>query len=185
MNTATSSTDDLSATNQLSSSAFHSKDSALGLSDDNLNYLSTNQLLLMHDDDDDDERPQRLLSPSLLTVPSARQSKYLPRLGIKRFAALSRNIIDRTAHNDDAIRSNIDCVHLDYSASVIKERERRKKNLRSVGRVHFVARVVHDHFVYTHTHTHISIKGQIGCYADCVRVERRTREITAARERDP
>ncbi|WP_317205558.1 hypothetical protein [Janthinobacterium sp.] len=122
LNTATSSTDDLSATNQLSSSAFHSKDSALGLSDDNLNYLSTNQLLLMHDDDDDDDRqqPQRL-SPSLLTVPSTRQSKYLAgreRLNYwnQTFATLSMSIVDRAAHNDDAIRSNIDCVHLDYSA---------------------------------------------------------------------
>lgn len=55
-NTAASSTDDLSSTHQLSSSVFHSKDSALGLSDDNLHYLQTNpHLLNVVDDDDEDE----------------------------------------------------------------------------------------------------------------------------------
>ncbi|CAF1116738.1 unnamed protein product [Adineta steineri] len=54
INTAASSTDDLSTTNQLSSSVFHSKDSALGLSDDNLNGLQTNPHIINDDDDDND-----------------------------------------------------------------------------------------------------------------------------------
>jgi hypothetical protein len=55
INTTASSTDDLSATHQLSSSVFHSKDSALGLSDDNLNFPSKNPFLIQDDDDDDDD----------------------------------------------------------------------------------------------------------------------------------
>jgi len=59
INTATSSTDDLSTMNHLSASVFHSKDSALGLSDDNLNIPQTNQFQTT---DDDDEQEQRLSS---------------------------------------------------------------------------------------------------------------------------
>lgn len=55
INTAASSTDDLSTTHQLSSSVFHSKDSALGLSDDNLHYVQTNPALIKDDDDDDED----------------------------------------------------------------------------------------------------------------------------------
>jgi hypothetical protein len=55
INTTASSTDDLSTTHQLSSSVFHSKDSALGLSDDNLNVPSKNPFTIMDDDDDDDD----------------------------------------------------------------------------------------------------------------------------------
>ncbi|UJR26376.1 hypothetical protein I4U23_007709 [Adineta vaga] len=55
INTAASSTDDLSTTHQLSSSVFHSKDSALGLSDDNLHYLQTNPQPIKDDDEDDDD----------------------------------------------------------------------------------------------------------------------------------
>lgn len=54
--TTTSSTDDLTRTNQVLSSTFHSKDSALGLSDDNLNQfisqeeqLNTSSLNLFQD----------------------------------------------------------------------------------------------------------------------------------------
>ena len=59
INTTASSTDDLSTTHQLSSSVFHSKDSALGLSDDNLNLPQTNQFIVIDDDEDDDDQ-QRL-----------------------------------------------------------------------------------------------------------------------------
>lgn len=55
INTAASSIDDLSTTHHLSSSVFHSKDSALGLSDDNLNCLQANQYIIMDDDDDEDD----------------------------------------------------------------------------------------------------------------------------------
>lgn len=46
INTAASSTDDLSTTHQLSASVFHSKDSALGLSDDHLNKIQSNELII-------------------------------------------------------------------------------------------------------------------------------------------
>ncbi|CAF4689741.1 unnamed protein product, partial [Rotaria socialis] len=62
INTAASSSDDLSSTHQLLSSAFHSKDSALGLSDDNLNCLQTNEFNIqdIHNDyDEDDDRQQQ------------------------------------------------------------------------------------------------------------------------------
>jgi hypothetical protein len=76
--TTASSTDDLSTTHQLSSSVFHSKDSALGLSDDNLNCLQTNQIIIMDDDndddDDDDEQQEQILSSSLPVQQD--QSKY-------------------------------------------------------------------------------------------------------------
>ncbi len=68
INTTASSTDDLSTTHQLSSSVFHSKDSALGLSDDNLNCLQTKQSIIIDeddDDDDDDDQQQQILSLSL------------------------------------------------------------------------------------------------------------------------
>ncbi|CAF1306271.1 unnamed protein product [Adineta steineri] len=76
INTAASSTDDLSTTNQLSSSVFHSKDSALGLSDDNLNGLQTNPHIINDDDDDndnvddddDDDDLQRQISSSSLQI---------------------------------------------------------------------------------------------------------------------
>ena len=58
--TAASSTDDLSTTNHLSSSAFHSKDSALGLSDDNLNRVQTNKSITIDDDDDDQQQVSSL-----------------------------------------------------------------------------------------------------------------------------
>ena len=82
LNTAASSTDDLSlVTHHLSASAFHSKDSALGLSDDNLNYVPSNPLITMPDDDDDDEDEDddgegehQISLPSLSISPS--QSKY-------------------------------------------------------------------------------------------------------------
>ena len=80
MNTAASSTDDLSlVTHHLSASAFHSKDSALGLSDDNLNYVPSNPLITMpdeddDDDDDDDDGEHQTSLPSLSIPPS--QSKY-------------------------------------------------------------------------------------------------------------
>lgn len=70
INTTASSTDDLSTTHQLSSSVFHSKDSALGLSDDNLNILQTTNQDLIHDDDDDVQHP-------LLIITQDNQSKYL------------------------------------------------------------------------------------------------------------
>lgn len=71
INTATSSTDDLSiVTHHLSSSAFHSKDSALGLSDDNLNCLPTNPLITTLEDDNEHQ-----ISSLSLTIPSS-QSKY-------------------------------------------------------------------------------------------------------------
>ena len=54
MSRAASSTDDLSITYHLSSSAFHSKDSALGLSDDNITCPETNQIIIKSDDGDDD-----------------------------------------------------------------------------------------------------------------------------------
>ncbi len=44
--TTTSSTDDLTRTNQFLSSTFHSKDSALGLSDDHLNKIQSNELII-------------------------------------------------------------------------------------------------------------------------------------------
>lgn len=77
MNTTASSTDDLSTTHQLSSSVFHSKDSALGLSDDNLNCLQTNHFLIMDDDDDDNnnnnnEQQEQILS----SISQHNQSKY-------------------------------------------------------------------------------------------------------------
>ncbi len=77
MNTTASSTDDLSTTHQLSSSVFHSKDSALGLSDDNLNGLQTNQFIIIDDDEeeDDDQQEQILSSSSFIEQPN--QSKYL------------------------------------------------------------------------------------------------------------
>jgi hypothetical protein len=87
IDTATSSTDDLSLTHQLSSSAFHSKDSALGLSDDNLNCLPSSQLFIRLSDDDDDDNDdddggdggvdeQRTQIPALsLAIPPS-QSKY-------------------------------------------------------------------------------------------------------------
>ncbi|CAF4129395.1 unnamed protein product, partial [Rotaria sp. Silwood2] len=50
IDTTTSSIDDLTKTNQFLTSTFYSKDSALGLSDDNLNYLQTNQLIIFDDD---------------------------------------------------------------------------------------------------------------------------------------
>jgi len=67
INTTASSTDDLSTTHQLSSSVFHSKDSALGLSDDNLNCLQTKKSIIINDDDDDndDNQQQQVLSLSL------------------------------------------------------------------------------------------------------------------------
>ncbi|CAF0928389.1 unnamed protein product [Rotaria sordida] len=49
IDTTTSSIDDLTKTNQFLTSIFHSKDSALGLSDDNLNNLQTNQLIIFDD----------------------------------------------------------------------------------------------------------------------------------------
>ncbi len=77
INTTASSTDDLSTTHQLSSSVFHSKDSALGLSDDNLNFPQRNPFLIMDDDDDDDDQQKQqqeiLSSSSLLLI----ESKYL------------------------------------------------------------------------------------------------------------
>ena len=88
MNTAASSTDDLSTTHQLSASVFHSKDSALGLSDDNLNLPSTNPFLIKdedeeeeeeeNNDDDDDHHPEHILltSSSLLQSIDDNQSKY-------------------------------------------------------------------------------------------------------------
>ena len=87
MNTANSSTDDLSTTttHQLSASVFHSKDSALGLSDDNLNLPSTNPFLIKdddeeendHDEDDDDDHPKHiLLTSSSLQPVHDNQSKY-------------------------------------------------------------------------------------------------------------
>lgn len=80
-NTAASSTDDLSTTtHQLSASVFHSKDSALGLSDDNLNLPSTNPFLIKDDDeeeDDDDDHPEHiLLTSSSLQPVHDNQSKY-------------------------------------------------------------------------------------------------------------
>ena len=44
-----SSIDDLTQTNQVLASTFHSKDSALGLSNDNLNYLQMNELNIFDD----------------------------------------------------------------------------------------------------------------------------------------
>jgi len=44
--TTTSSIDDLTRINQLLSSTFHSNDSALGLSDDNLNNTQSNELII-------------------------------------------------------------------------------------------------------------------------------------------
>jgi hypothetical protein len=46
INIKTSSIDDLTRTNQFLSSTFHSKDSALGLSDDNLNQIQSNELII-------------------------------------------------------------------------------------------------------------------------------------------
>jgi hypothetical protein len=78
INTTASSTDDLSATRHLSSSVCHSKDSALGLSDDNLNCLQTNQFIIINndddDDDDDDDQEHQILSSSLPIQHD--QSKY-------------------------------------------------------------------------------------------------------------
>jgi len=45
-NTTTSSIDDLPQINQLLSSTFYSRDSALGLSDDNLNNTQSNELII-------------------------------------------------------------------------------------------------------------------------------------------
>lgn len=59
INTATSSSDDLSSSRQLSSSAFHSKDSALGLSDDNLNCIQSKPFIIKtnynHNYDEEDD----------------------------------------------------------------------------------------------------------------------------------
>jgi len=46
INIKTSSIDDLTRTNQFLSSTFHSKDSALGLSDENLNQIQSNELII-------------------------------------------------------------------------------------------------------------------------------------------
>jgi hypothetical protein len=46
IHTTASSTDDLTRTNQFLSSTFHSKDSALGSSDDNLNHRQSNKLII-------------------------------------------------------------------------------------------------------------------------------------------
>jgi hypothetical protein len=63
--TAASSTDDLSTTHHLSLSAFHSKDSALGSSDDNLNRVQTHKSIIIDDDDDDDHQHQQISSSPL------------------------------------------------------------------------------------------------------------------------
>jgi hypothetical protein len=68
---SSSSTDDLSlVTPNLSLSAFHSKDSALGLSDDNLNCVRSNPLNTIPTDDDEQQ-----ISSSSLAMPTS-QSKY-------------------------------------------------------------------------------------------------------------
>ncbi|CAM4771306.1 unnamed protein product [Rotaria magnacalcarata] len=51
IDTAASSIDDLTKTNQLLTSTFHSKDSALGLSDDNLNRTQSNELIIFEDNE--------------------------------------------------------------------------------------------------------------------------------------
>ncbi|CAF3616162.1 unnamed protein product [Rotaria sp. Silwood1] len=62
IDTTASSTDDLTQTNQFLTSTFHSKDSALGLSDDNLNYLQTNQLIILDDNDNNNNNQQYISS---------------------------------------------------------------------------------------------------------------------------
>lgn len=50
IDTAASSIDDLTKANQFLTSTFHSKDSALGLSDDNLNFTQSNELTVFEHD---------------------------------------------------------------------------------------------------------------------------------------
>jgi len=66
--TARSSIDDLTRTNQFLSSTFHSKDSALGLSDDNLNHQQLNELIIQ-------EQQQKI--PSLITFEDTSKFHFL------------------------------------------------------------------------------------------------------------
>ena len=81
MSRTASSTDDLSVTHQLSSSAFHSKDSALGLSDDNITCPQTNPIIIKDDDDDADhnhnnQQQQQQQQVSSLSATLHSKSKY-------------------------------------------------------------------------------------------------------------
>ncbi|CAF2306884.1 unnamed protein product [Rotaria sp. Silwood2] len=114
INTATSSTDDLSSTNQLSSSAFHSKDSALGLSDDNLNCPQTKQSIIRnnhdHDDDDDiDDDDQQQQSRVSLSSLSVRYDK-----------TVDNNEIQDNANNDNIDKNELLCEHNNDDENVSK-----------------------------------------------------------------
>ncbi|CAF0791943.1 unnamed protein product [Rotaria sp. Silwood1] len=112
INTAASSTDDLSSTNQLSLSAFPSKDSALGLSDDNLNWIQTKQSIIRnnydHDDDDDvdDEQQEQQISLSSLSVQYDK--------------TVDNNEIQDNANNNNIDKNEMLCEHNNDDENVPK-----------------------------------------------------------------
>ena len=82
INTTTSSIDDLTKTKQLLSSAFYSKDSALGLSDDNLIFQQTNEINKFNgnnngDDDNNHHHQQQKQQQSISSfIKTDDQSKF-------------------------------------------------------------------------------------------------------------
>lgn len=73
MDVITSSNDDLTKANQLLSSTFYSKDSALGLSDDHINILQSNDSTNTDYNENNKQHEKQKLSPS---ITSEDESKF-------------------------------------------------------------------------------------------------------------